>query len=327
MSNEDSLFWEKIKKLALIVGIIAPIGILIASWIKIQNTDTLLELQILNKENLTPKKDIRELRGVYFYNDTIIQNLWLLDIKIINNGTETILGEGNRKTIVGDDISFTFSDSFSLIKFEILKNDIDAKIKEQSSGVSLNFLQWRANEEMRVKLYLSSTNQSIVPNMTTKRREIIDGDIVINENLDNSNKAFNSGLDYLPKMVATIGRIGGIFFNAILFILAILFISTGLGNLRKILKWRRKYYSKYQEYMKTNYKHLSKTGIIHSHHSLVTLLKNPFKLSIKSKVWKEANIPEYPVGTNLNDNILALVFAVIGILFSFTSVLGLLIFH
>lgn len=294
MAKKKNSLWTVIGRIALVVGIIAPIGILIASLINLKKNNLKLEFQINGIQFLTPKTEVDDFKGIYYYKDSLIDNLWVVDIKMINTGTETIIGKGSKKNIIEEDIPMKFSNDFKIVKVEKIKSDFKHRIKtliNTSSEFSLSFNQWRKEETLIYKFYLISKNNKTVPKLENIERSLINGDILIKElnhpNLNNKKPL----LDYAPSTIALIGRIGSIIVALLGIMILLKEYFRGVYHSFLLYSWKRTYLDTYKTYLIKNEQMLREKSTLYDFHILEEILNNP-RTYYPDNFWEEAQIPK-----------------------------------
>ncbi len=280
MGKEEINNWKYFQRIGLIVAIIASIGTLIGVYFQIQTKNIKLELRLLSVDYLTTNNNIDNLTSNYKYTGIPVKNLWLVKYKIINTGDITIIGKGVKKNIIGDNIKIRYKTNVQILdNIKIIQKELPIDIiKKDSVSFAIYFDQWRVNEFVVFSVYLKSDKKinDFLPYVVN--RPIIDGDILIYNYTNKAKKENIPIIDYFPSPIPLIIRILTIIvILAILILLAIISIKILIEWL-KYNSWKRKYYNKFKEFIKSE------------------LLKEKFMIKSKGKFSKEEinRIIEYP---------------------------------
>lgn len=207
-----------------------------------------LTVSVTKKEQLTVLPQIPFLKAEFSLRDRPVKDLWRVDLKFVNTGSATLIGDGTRKNIFSDHIPIYIGAGFDLIDLVSEDKGFGAVIQKGiGNSLNLRFLQWRNGESMTATLYLERTNGTVSTgtNLFSAPRAIIDGDL---EFIDASNEVGSKPLvDYLPAGLATFVRLLIYGIAALVMVGA---IAAGISTTKEFFRdrqqllWQRNYLSK-----------------------------------------------------------------------------------
>lgn len=144
------------------------------------------EVDIVQLTNL-PKVD--NLTVDYKYKDSSIKNLWKIKYFVKNVGPKTIIGEGNSKNIISDNIPLNISNLSKVFSLNTSGSNFPIEVKQsEQNKYSLNFKQWRENEYFEIVGLVETINNS-KPKISVDERDIIDSKVNYSVyELDNKDK-------------------------------------------------------------------------------------------------------------------------------------------
>lgn len=132
------------------------------------------EVDIVQLTNL-PKVD--NLTVDYKYKDSSIKNLWKIKYFVKNVGPKTIIGNGNLKNIISNNVPLSISNLSKVFSLNTSGNNFPIEIKQTQPGkYSLNFKQWRENEYFEIVGLVETVNNS-KPKISIDERDIIDSKV------------------------------------------------------------------------------------------------------------------------------------------------------
>jgi hypothetical protein len=145
-----------------------------------------LEFQILSTNNLIKDNQLDGLEGTYSMNGQMLENLWLVEVAIINSGDKDLTSFGSNSNLREEEFSFVFENSIKILQTaKDIKSNFpdDAYNLEVLKGNELrvSFDQWKVDEYLSFKLYITSTENgaNIIPKAIGRR--ISSGEIIISD--------------------------------------------------------------------------------------------------------------------------------------------------
>jgi hypothetical protein len=272
-----------LKNIVTIITILAGISGLVGLYIQIKEHNPELEIKALSLDKLTDLPSVDGLKANYLYKNDTVNSLWKLHYLVSNVGDELIIGQGNKKNIIKDDLKFNINDGFKILEVKN-ENNPNFNIQLKSNQIFVDFLQWKSQESIEIVIYTQQTKKDVIPSFTTNEREIINGKVSYTALLDTIVKKeplFNK----LPKTLQSIlWWFGIVFFGLLLVLIPIVWFSE-LVKLMKYKKWEKSDFWMYEEWVND----LIKEDKIES-------FKNPKDLP--NKLWSE-----YPyIKPTINDN-------------------------
>lgn len=156
---------------------------------------TIIEIQCLDKTQLTQLPNVDGLSGHFLYNDSIpVQNLWKIKYLLKNIGDVNIIGEGNASHLIGGNLPFEIASAIRILDVDITNNNMDAILINNRLG----FKQWRPTEYVEITAFVECANNK-QPSFLMNSRDIIDADIKYTEFLTRAIDENKKIIDYFPK--------------------------------------------------------------------------------------------------------------------------------
>lgn len=250
--DKGSKFRHLIPAISLIITFIALIFALITFLIQRSKRETRISVQILSDDELTMYSPEEELNARFTYAGEEVAYLWKVKAKFINSGSKTVIGKGNLKNIISEvGLNFAFLNDMRVLRLQKLDGNFKSSlVKTEANKFRIQFFQWRKNEYIDACFYISSEKQlEERPLIIIPDREIVDGDVFIE---DLTKKKIASGLyaiDHLPKTFSMFFKV----FNGIV-LLGALFVILGISaeSLQEKIrfsKWRKKNLDKFKKYL------------------------------------------------------------------------------
>lgn len=236
----------------MVVGLLALL-IGVASFIIVVRAEkTEVAAQILASDELTRYPPVPGLTGRFTYAGQEVTHLWKVKVKFVNSGDKTIVGVGNRANIVGEGLNFAFPNNTRILEVEEEAGDFESKIvpMEPKNNFQIRFSQWRSGEYRIASFYVASDEPlDVYPLPTVPARDIIDGEVVVEDLTERGPYEQISLLDHLPRVISIPGKIiGGIFAGAIAAGLVV-FMVWSWKNSVMLFKWKRRYLSDFFDYL------------------------------------------------------------------------------
>lgn len=276
------------KTIQILITISTFIGCIIAilSFInQIKPINPKIEILEISNDNLTNLPKIKNLQSSFYYKDSLITNLWKLNVSVENIGDKTIVGKGQNKNIIDDNLTLKINDGFKLIDFSINKSDIPYEIKNKLNEVDLNFMQWRTNEKIYITIYAEQiNNKSEHLKLLLNEREIIDG-IVTTRKLNQQILKEKRLIDFLPAPLPIISFWVGVIIYGLILLILPFGLFTEINKVYSFSKWKKQWKVTYDEKING----LVSEGTLHKHFK-------PQDLPLT--VWENAKIPRPDVPTN-----------------------------
>jgi hypothetical protein len=177
---------------------------------------TQVEIQNLDKTQLTQIPDIKGLVTKFYFNDSIpVKNLWRVRYLIKNIGDKNIIGQGVNSSLLSDGIP---------LRFDTNCNVLDISISHETNAATLNnetlyFKQWRKAEYVEITAFIECTSGE--PNIMIDSRDIISADIIYTDYRQIQESIDKKLIDYFPSSLKNIIKWSMTVIVAFLFILAI----------------------------------------------------------------------------------------------------------
>jgi hypothetical protein len=239
-----------VKKLMLwfgIFGSIASIASLLFIFIPADEKIKLL-VNTQSVERLTQNFEKKEpnLKVNYQFKGLEIKNLWKYNIQFQNKSKKTIIGNGNQKNILTDNLSLILKEGYDILDSKELKSDFNNKLKIDSTDVKIYFEQWRENEILEYSFYVK-TDINEPDSLLLKNpefRQIIDGDILFN--LQDNNIEKNKITRVFPEKVRQASFVLILIFLGLFVLISIFLIVFIPLAFIKVKNWKNNNWKKYK---------------------------------------------------------------------------------
>lgn len=239
---------KTIKLVAAIITIIAGIIAIISFINQYTRTKPIIEIKTITKDKLTDLPSIDGLVADYKYKDSTVKSLWKLDYYISNSGDEITIGEGTKKNIIKDQITFNLKGDFKILDFKIVNQSFPFNSVLNTNRLAINFLQWKPKESFEIVLYVEQLTDSLHPNLTTDEREVINSEIKYSV-IQKETEIKKSIFDLLPKFLREFLRwLGLIVFGLVIILMPVVWISEAIPFF-KYKKWYKSDYWMYKEWI------------------------------------------------------------------------------
>lgn len=223
------------KVFATIIGIFAGIAAIIGFFFQIASHNPIIEIKTITNDKLTDLPTVDGFKAQYYYKDSIVKSLWKLNFLITNSGDEIIIGQGNKKNIINDSITFALPDNYKILDIKISNSSFPFEKTYSRNKFKIRFMQWKPKEAFEVSIYTEQILNAILPKLTTNDREIINGKVIYST-LQNGKDVKQPIYEYLPKSIQSIlWWLGVITFGLIIIMIPIVWIS----ELLKFLKYKK----------------------------------------------------------------------------------------
>jgi len=159
-----------------------------------------ISLEIVNTsaEQLTTSTSNEDLKVQYFYKDTIpVNNLWKVQYTINNIGDATLIGFGDGKQLLNDNLPiYIREDSTKIYKMDITRSNNGAELK----GNEIYFKQWRSKEFIEITAFVESVE---CPTLYINDRDIIDVNVKYTPyNIDDTDNKHNNVFSVLMSIIS-----------------------------------------------------------------------------------------------------------------------------
>lgn len=141
-----------------------------------------LSVYVVSNDELSKPSDDPRLSAIYKYDGEIVQRLWRLDLRLVNTGSVTLIGRGTKSNILDQSVRFSVPKSGKIL--DLVTGEDSRNIVVNQSGdqqFALSFGQWRPDEDIRIKIYLTSLETYDGEDMFPMPigRSLIDGEVNI----------------------------------------------------------------------------------------------------------------------------------------------------
>lgn len=237
------------------LALLAAVGTIASVVLQIRSKRPQLTVQVVSAEDLSTQTSVPDLVVTSSFRGNSVERLWKVSIKIVNSGDRTLVGSGPQSNLLGDTISFVFSDWATILTGTVDVNDPNATVDRDAKDphkFNAKFDQWRSGEIVQIGFYLSATeNHESEPEIRATGRSIVDGDIVIKDLAASMIRPKQALLDKLPAPVAGPAKLVAVLSNSFFSGLLLFFAWKSLGDGFRILIWRKKFGLDFRDFVRS----------------------------------------------------------------------------
>lgn len=239
------------------VGSIASLLGLIYIFFPLKENPIKLNFIVTSCDNLTVfnNESEPEIKAQFEYKGNKITKLWKLNVLFKNVSEKTIIGNGQLKNIMFDNLVFFIKDSYQIIDKKMIKSEFNHNLSILGNDtIHLSFGQWRTEEKLEYSFYIT-TELNDKPGIEIfyqpKDRQIIDGDILFIRETPNNNKELVTNKLGIPTK-KVIYALFLLMISISLLVIIGMIISTPVGYVKK-KKWLKLYLNSYNEHVNDLY--------------------------------------------------------------------------
>ena len=240
--------------LTVIAFLITVTGIFVTIIIYQRSKNIEVSAQVLASEELTLYTSEAELSARYTWAGEEVTHLWKLRINFVNSGDKTIVGAGDMRNILNDGLNFVFPSNTQILKIQKEdQNFTNTIVYTEKNQVQIQFPQWRSGEYIIASFYIASEeplDENPFPKVSS--RDIIDGDVVVQDISDRKTSEPLFFIDRSPRYLSIAGKIIGWITSLTLSVIFFgLFITGCISGIRliKMAWWKSNYLKEFTEYL------------------------------------------------------------------------------
>lgn len=291
--RSESKFWRIAKRLGVLVTLAAfPLAIftiIYTIWSKPIGESLGAEMRFNFANRLTSFANVPGLEGSFTYEKHPVRDLWILNLELVNTGSQTIIGRDSKKNIIGDNIRLEFPPEVRVLEVNQKRSTFPHELatsQAEDNVLELSFAQWRKGESAFYSLFVSADKvQTTIPLPTVDERCIIDGDLlVLDQHTVFPRKVRRTLISLLPSPMPHLAGLS-VVTCTFLIIVMISAIIKDLWTASNCRSWENKYSATYREHVDSL---LSAGGEKYGD----MLLTNPWLLPEEG--WKGFAGPRYP---------------------------------
>jgi len=175
--GDGKLFQSRIAFVAVVIAAATFLLMIVQLLLQVQRAHPQLTAFVNESIELTKFECHPDLVGAFTFREEPVDHLYSVDITIVNTGTNTIIGEGIHKMIVGDSLRLTFPESFTILDIDTSDDSqLSEEIDFDASAVWIRFKQWRRGEEIVLRACIASEETaSELPLPQVDERDIENG--------------------------------------------------------------------------------------------------------------------------------------------------------
>ena len=152
-----------------------------------------IEVQSLDKTQLTQISEIKGLTAKFYFNDSIpVKNLWKVRYLIKNVGNIIIIGQGANSSLLNEGVPLKFANNCNVLDMNISHETNAAKL---INGI-LHFKQWKSSEYTEITAFVECANGE--PDLTIDSRDIIAADVLYTDYRQFQEDPNKKLIDYFP---------------------------------------------------------------------------------------------------------------------------------
>lgn len=282
-------FWDLFQKLAIIIALLASLATVISVWLQIRQPATKIDV-LIESEHLTAIPQIPDLRAEFSFRDKLVSDLWRLSVRITNTGDKTIIGEGQLKNLLGNQVSLFVPNGYEILGIQVDSASFPVEVTQLTErSFSMRFAQWRRRESLRLTIYLQRLPQADdKPSLYSEDRPILDGDVLIRDVTNQIDTTKTPLLDRLNPVLANTLRIVSVIVLLLLTAFCFYLLIKELWGIWKFLDWQSKYYDDFMKFVRSKYGEYSEEKL--------KSWKSDFVLwDLDDALWKEFSGPRAPI--------------------------------
>lgn len=237
------------KNFANIIAILTISITAIGFYLEHEKRSPTIEVKTIIEDKLTGLPVVDGLQASYKYNGNDVKSLWKLHYIISNVGNEILIGEGSKKNIIKNNISFSLGSKFKILEFNKHNSDSPFSIQIEGNDVSISFLQWRPQESFELILYAEQLEKVGIPELKTNEREIINGKVIYSslQDINNKKSLYSTFPIYIQSILYWIAML---FYGLLIFVMPIVWLTEFIKKV-KFKSWENSNFSYYKDWVET----------------------------------------------------------------------------
>lgn len=225
------IFTKYIKTISALVAIAAGI---ITIYFYFHKECVILEVKAMSVQLLTESTSTDDLQVQYFYKDTIpVKNLWQIQYVIRNIGDATLIGIGENKQLLSENLPLTIKNQDHIYTIAITQSNNEASLLNNQ----ICFKQWRPGEFVELIAFVESQEQ---PQLIISDRDIKDSEIIYQKYTPETINEHAKVIDSLPRWLVQTIKIIYFIFGGIITLGVIISIcqkGTWTNKLSIVIVW------------------------------------------------------------------------------------------
>jgi len=163
---------------ALLISLAIGLTGLVLTVISLLPDATELSYIVTRNALLTEVPEAEGLVGEYYFDNLRIEQLWQLEIRVVNTGNRTLVGQGQIANVLGGGLAAEVPAQFRILRADVYRNDpVASVVLDGEHGLVLSFAQWQSSEIVELVLYVEAVSLTTTaePELTFAERQLVDG--------------------------------------------------------------------------------------------------------------------------------------------------------
>jgi len=220
---------------------------------QLHSEDLTAEVHVTSAERLTPPSTVAGLESSFLFKGQPVVDLWRLGLRFVNTGTSTIIGRGNRKSIVNSGLQLQFARGVTIMDMHEGTSSFPHVLEQPAPGLlELRFAQWRPDEELVYSLFISTDEPMVrIPLPVVPERELINGhfSVVDSSGVEPEPREPPSVLSMLPSALGRALRLIGVLCALAMTVAFCLMAVFALRETKRWRAWHSEYGEAFEEYV------------------------------------------------------------------------------
>jgi hypothetical protein len=221
---------------SLLIATVAMAAAIAGVMMQSRSNAPQIRFRTLNAVELTSVQEVPGLIAEFKYRDNAVKQLWKTNVRFENSGNCALIGTGARKSLIGDSLKFVFPADSKVLDHQIVSNDFGGKFQmTDAHTLIVMFDQWRKMEKADLSLFIETTSPSKQAPIPLTTRDLIDGEILVDDIPAPSKPTTLPLLDYLPGPLPLVVRVVA---SVVCVLIGCMFFFVGLSGAWNFLKLR-----------------------------------------------------------------------------------------
>ena len=243
--------YSKFRVLTLVIGLFALVATIAGLVIMLRTEKAEVTAQVLANDELTMYPAVADLKGYFTYLDEEVAYLWKVRVKFVNSGDKTVVGIGNQKNILSEGLNFVFPDDTRILRIEEESETFQSDMGQiEQNHFQIQFSQWRSGEYNITSFYIASEKPwEALPCPRVPTRDIIDGNVIIQDLTEREPTGKMTMIDRLPEPIKILGKVMGGITAGTIAIALLIFVGSEWKPAIRLRRWKTRYLASFSDYV------------------------------------------------------------------------------